>query len=79
MRVPLESIIFYVKVTKTGENIFLEVTVGLKKCNDLLVRHLIMVEANLQNPVFIHQKTQNLTYISNDKCTYKNFYRCIYH
>jgi hypothetical protein len=57
MRIPLESIHFYVKVLKTGQNMD-EVTVGLREGPTLPVRYLIKVKNNFsEHSLSIHQKT----------------------
>jgi hypothetical protein len=62
MRVPLESIHFYVKVSKTGGKNF-EVTVGLRKSHKLSVRHIIKVETIVfsESSLVKHKKMQNIT------------------
>jgi hypothetical protein len=64
MREPLESIHFYVKVSKTGEKMD-EVTVGLKEGPTLPVRYLIKAKYNFsEHSLAIHQYTVNFYKIS---------------
>jgi hypothetical protein len=80
IRVPLESILFYVKGPKTGDKV-VEVTIGMRKGYDLLERYLIKVEKKINSPALSYIKRHNtlcrfqkyrLTMVT--KCTYQRFF-----